>query len=63
MNTDPMLGTETPVSGKSRRCRNQIGKSPGRVAAGKRLHALGFAGMGGRKPTHGFRMLAELAKV
>lgn len=45
MRTGPTGGVETQVSGKS----------PGRVAAGKRLHELGIAGLGGRKPTHGWR--------
>jgi hypothetical protein len=62
MSTEPTNGSETKVSVKSGRYKNQVGKSPGRVAAGKRLHAEGLAGMGGRKPTHGRRMLAELVK-
>ncbi len=37
-------------------------KSAGRVAAGKRLHERGIAGMGGRRPTHGRRALVELLK-
>ncbi len=50
------------VTRKSTRYKNQVGKSPGRVAAGKRLHELGIAGMGGRRPTHGRRALVELLK-
>ena len=37
-------------------------KSPGRVAACKRLHTLGLASMGGRRPTTGRKALAELVK-
>jgi|OpeIllAssembly_1097287.scaffolds.fasta_scaffold1420275_1 hypothetical protein len=59
MSTEPTNGSETKVSGKSGR---YSFKSAGRVAAGKRLHELGLAGMGGRRPTHGRRMLAELVK-
>jgi len=62
MSTEPTGGTEKQVSTKSQRYHNQVGKSPGRVAAGKRLHELGIAGMGGRKPTHGRRALAELVR-
>ncbi len=62
MNTEATNGGETQVSAKSRRYKNQVGKSPGRVAAGKRLHDLGLAGLGGRKPTHGRRALAELVR-
>jgi hypothetical protein len=62
MSTEAASGAGTQVSTKSRRYKNQVGKSPGRVAAGKRLHELGVAGMGGRRPTHGRRMLAELVK-
>lgn len=62
MITEPTDGTQEQVSTKSRRYHNQVGKSPGRVAAGKRLHETGLAGMGGRKPTHGRRMLAELVR-
>jgi hypothetical protein len=35
-------------------------KSPGRVAAAKRLNELGLRGVGGRKPVHGLRALAAL---
>jgi hypothetical protein len=62
MNTERTDGTKEQVSTKSRRYHNQVGKSPGRVAAGKRLHELGIAGMGGRRPTHGVRALAERLK-
>jgi hypothetical protein len=62
MSTEPTNGSETKVSVKSERYKNQVGKSPGRVAAGKRLHEAGLAGMGGRKPTHGRRALAELVR-
>ncbi len=62
MSTEPPGGDREQVSTKSRRYHNQVGKSPGRVASGKRLHELNQAGMGGRKPTHGRRMLAELVK-
>jgi hypothetical protein len=34
--------------------------SPGRQAAGRRLQEQGLAGIGGRRPTHGQRALAEL---
>ncbi len=37
-------------------------KSPGRVAWGKQLQALGMGAMGGRLPKHGRRMLAELLR-
>ncbi len=59
MSTEPSNGSENKVSGKSGR---YSFKSAGRVAAGKRLHELGLAGMGGRKPTHGRRALAELVR-
>ena len=36
--------------------------SPGRQAAGKRLHELNLAGLGGHRPKHGRRALAELLK-
>jgi hypothetical protein len=62
MSTEPTNGSETKVSTKSARYKNQVGKSPWRVAAGRRLHAEGLAGMGGRKPTHGRRALAELVR-
>jgi hypothetical protein len=62
MSTKPTNGSETKVSVKSGRYKNQVGKSPGRVAAGKRLHAEGLAGIGRRRPTHGRRMLVELLK-
>lgn len=35
-------------------------KSPGRVAAAKRLNELGLRGTGGRPPSHGFRALEAL---
>jgi hypothetical protein len=59
MSTESTDGDARAVSGKSGR---YSFKSPGRVAAGKRLHALGLAGMGGRRPRHGRRMLAELVR-
>ena len=62
MSTEPTNGSENKVSAKSTRYKNQVGKSPGRVAAGKRLHELNLAGIGGRRPTHGRRMLVELLK-
>lgn len=37
-------------------------KSPGRVAFMKRLNEEGLGGMGGRRPTHGRRALAELIR-
>ncbi len=37
-------------------------KSPGRVAAAVRLNRLGLRGVGGRKPSHGLKMLAGLLK-
>ncbi len=60
MSTDAQDGTQEQVRSKSGRRYSTVG--PGRVAAGKRLHELGLAGMGGRKPTHGRRALAELVR-
>ena len=59
MSTETTNGGEIKVSGKSGR---YSFKSAGRVAAGKRLHELGLAGIGGRRPTHGRRALAELVR-
>ncbi len=60
MSTDGQDGTQKQVSTKSGRRYSVV--SPGRVAAGKRLHELGLAGIGGRRPTHGRRALVELLK-
>lgn len=66
MSTERPDGTQEQVSTKSRQVSSKSGRyssvSPGRVAAGKRLHELGLAGLGGRRPTHGRRALAELLK-
>ncbi len=60
MSTEGADGTQKQVSTKSGRRYSVV--SPGRVAAGKRLHELGLAGIGGRRPTHGRRALVELLK-
>ena len=64
MGTDEAATPETKIEGEkqvSAKSGRYSFKSPGRVAAGKRVQALGLA-MGGRRPTHGRRALAELLK-
>ncbi len=59
--------TVEPENGNPESVKAQSGgryshKSPGRVAYMTRLNQEGKGGMGGRRPTHGRRMLAELVK-
>jgi hypothetical protein len=56
---DKNSGPETVT--KQSRGRYSV-KSPGRVAFMKRLNEEGLGGMGGRRPTHGVRALAERLK-
>ncbi len=59
MSAEPKGETQEPVTAKSGR---YSFKSEGRAAFMRKLHEEGRAGMGGRRPTHGVRALAERLK-